>query len=128
MKPISMTQIGMLTLALAISASALAGQPRDERQPPMPRFMQQLDLSETQRDELKNLWDEARVEREAKREAMQARINSILTPEQQAQLEERRSEGARHQRGDKRERCNMERPERGDRDGMREERRQPRNS
>ncbi|WP_417581038.1 Spy/CpxP family protein refolding chaperone [Nitrincola sp.] len=134
MKTTKLAQLGILTLGLAIGTMALAqkGPGPGDREPPMQRFAETLNLSEEQRSQMEALWEENREEREAQREAMQAkhaemreRLSAILTPEQLEQMDEMRGKNPQGFRGDRRGGCDMEgRPDRGERREMRQEQRQ----
>lgn len=123
MKTMTLTQIGLLTLALTLSASALAERGSQERQQSMQRYEQLKDLSADQREALQALKDESSAVREARQAAMQERVNAILTEEQQAQLQERK--GERMQKNSNRGKdCDMRGANNAERQEMRQEMRQ----
>lgn len=137
MKTFTLTQVGILTLALSFSAVALAERGSTDRQQYMQRFSQMLDLSEEQRDALQALKEESSLAREARQAQMQERLSAILTEEQQAQLQQHREEriaqreGKRDRMGqhaNRKEMRDMKGSNRAERKEMRQERRQSRDS
>ena len=137
MKAITLTQLGILALSLAISTTALAQKnPGMDRDMPMQRFADTLNLSEEQRSQMEALWEENREQRDARREAMQEsrqsvmreRLSDILTPEQMKQMDEMRGNKSHGLRNDRRGGCDMDGLSREERREMRQEQRQNRNS
>jgi Spy/CpxP family protein refolding chaperone len=161
MKTFTLTQVGILTLALSFSAVALAERGSTDRQQNMQRYTQILDLTEEQREALQALKDESNLSRDARQAAMrqhggspltaeqrnqvresrqaqmQEKLSAILTEEQQAQLQEHREqrlsqrEGKRENMGQHAKRnggCDMKGSNRAERQEMRQERRQARES
>ncbi len=137
MKTTKLAQLGILTLGLAIGTMALAqkGPGPGDREPPMQRFAETLNLSEEQRSQMEALWEENREERDARREAqrefmqakqaqMRERLGEILTPEQLDQWDEMRGNSQYGYRQDRRGGCNMDSFDRETRREMRQELRQ----
>jgi len=90
-----------LTLAAAIPAAVLASSgergPHD-RGPNVERMSEMLDLSDEQRTQLRALFEEQAAEREAMRNEMRARMSKLLTPEQQARMDEMREKRREHRK------------------------------
>lgn len=132
MKTTTLAQLGILTLTLAISTTLLAQKgPGMDREMPMQRFAETLNLSEEQRNQMEALWEENREERDVRREAMQEkqaqmreRLSEILTPEQLEQMDEMRDDKPHGFRNDRRGGCDMEGSNREERREMRQEQRQ----
>lgn len=89
------------TLAFAVTAvmatSVLAG-PRGFEQDPsafadqrIDRMTRTLDLTTEQQSEIRTILEEQRTQALQQREEVQARIGTLLTPEQQARIEEQRN-------------------------------------
>ncbi len=61
----------------------------------MERMTEQLDLTETQQEQIRSILDEQRQQRDAQRAAVRERIDAVLTPEQLAlrdqQMEQRQT-------------------------------------
>jgi Spy/CpxP family protein refolding chaperone len=55
----------------------------------MERMSEQLDLTETQQEQISAILDEQRQQRDAQRAAVRERIDAVLTPEQLAQRDQR---------------------------------------
>ena len=136
MKTTKLAQLGILALGLAIGTMALAQKgPGGDREAPMQRFAEKLNLSDEQRNQMEALWEDNREEREAQREAMQTRhaemrerLGEILTPEQLEQMDEMRGNKSHGFRNDRRGGCDMDGLSREERREMRQEQRQNRNS
>ena len=133
MKKLTLTQFGILALSLAISTAALAQKgPGTDREAPMQRFAETLNLSEEQRNQMEALWEENREQRDARREAMQEsrqslmreRLSEILTPEQLEQMDEMRTKQRDEFRNSRRGGCDMDKAGRAERREMRQEQRQ----
>ncbi|KGK42778.1 hypothetical protein LH51_04490 [Nitrincola sp. A-D6] len=132
MKTTKLAQLGMLTLGLAIGTMALAQKGPDmDREAPMQRFAETLNLSDEQRSQMQALWEENREEREAQREAMQTkhaemreRLGEILTPEQLEQMDEMRSQKSHGFRHARRDGCDSDKSSREERREMRQDQRQ----
>lgn len=127
----ALTQLGILALSLAISTTALAQKgPDTDREAPMQRFADTLNLSEEQRNQMEALWEENREQRDARRQAMQdsrqtvmrERLSEILTPEQLEQMDAMRAKQRHEFRGSRRGGCDMNKAERAERREMRQER------
>lgn len=103
MKTFTLTQIGILTLALSFSTIALAERGSTDRQQNMQRYTQILDLTEEQQAQLQEHREQRLGQRQGKREQMG----------QQAK-----------RKGD----CDMKASSREERQEMRQERRQSRES
>lgn len=63
--------------------------PADRR---MERMSEQLNLTETQQEQIRAILDEQRQQRDAQRAAVRERIDAVLTPEQLAQRDQRMEE------------------------------------
>lgn len=133
MKTTTLAQLGILTLTLAISTTLLAQKaPSMDREIPVERFAETLNLSEDQRNQMEALWEENREQRDARREAMQEsrqtlmreRLGEILTPEQLGQLDEMRDNKSHGFRNERRGDCDMDTTGRSERREMRQEQRQ----
>lgn len=118
MKTHTLVQVGILTVALTLSAVALAERGSTDRQQNMQRYTEMLDLTEQQREALQALHEESTLSREARQAEMQENLRSILTEEQMTQLEAHRDQRI-SQRGRKDD-CGMKE--------MRQERRQSQDS
>ena len=94
--------------ALAAAVSAFACMPQQQRMP-----LDELDLTDAQKQELRSIRKEARTERlkltdalEELRDKTQSRMMALLTDEQKAELTSLRKE----MRGHRHERCEGKRP------------------
>ncbi|MBS2033646.1 hypothetical protein JST97_01590 [bacterium] len=88
---------GLLLVGLAVGASADWGHHRGS---PLDRLKSSLNLTDDQVARLKPTFDSIRQKHETQRQAFEARMNQILTPDQQQKLAEARKE---HKRGGFRE-------------------------
>ncbi len=107
MKLLTLTQVSLLAMTLSLSQLALAQANQSERKGSMQGCIEQLNLTDEQRQAFKEMRQEARDSRDSRRSAMrmqgqplsdeqrqavresrqaqmQKRINAILTEEQQA--------------------------------------------
>jgi hypothetical protein len=126
MKKYTFVYVGIITLALTVSAAALAERGSADRQQNMQRYTEMLDLTEQQRDALQALQEESTRSREARKAEMQEGLRAILTEEQMVQLEDHRDQriSQRAKKGD----CEMKGANRAEMREMRQERRQSQDS
>jgi Spy/CpxP family protein refolding chaperone len=94
MKKILVFVVAFMTASSVLAGEGMGKKGNDEGREGRKQEMVQLNLSETQKAQMKTLREKHRVEKQAMREKHKAEVKSILTPEQSAKFEQRQQERA----------------------------------
>jgi len=86
------TALSLALIALIATSAAFARQGGAARGNPLDRMAQELNLTAEQKAKLTTIFQAQREKMKARHEAMEGKLRSILTPEQQAQLDQMKAE------------------------------------